>query len=139
MNSSAAKQMRKRAAAKKAADATFRKTVTLTKTQREKIADTEEWKNLSQRGRDYRFMVHEKDPIIDVIRTELQLQNGRITPQLLRQISYASGVTIGTLNAWLTGNTRFPRALTTRFVMEAIGITIRYLRSDGTEIRRNGV
>jgi hypothetical protein len=115
------------------------KVVTLTRSQREKIADTAEWKNLSQRGRDYRFAVHEKDSIIDVIRTEIQLSHGRITPAILRQISYDSGVTIHTLNEWLFGATRFPRALTTRFVLDAIGITIRYIRSDGSEIKRNNV
>lgn len=115
-----------------------KKQLTLAERKREFRADNEELKNLSGRARDYRFLLTEKDPIIDLLRTEVQTEFGSLKHEVLAKISYESGVSEGTLREWFFGSTRYPRRLTTRFVMEAIGITIQYIRRDGTQILRNG-
>lgn len=82
---------------------------------------------------DYRFV--DKDPVIDVIRTELQRYGNLSHDQLLR-VSYESGVSVSTIRNWLFGDTRRPWSLSTRFVLEALGVRISYVRDDGTTIRQ---
>jgi hypothetical protein len=84
------------------------------------------------RTSDYRFI--DKDPIIDVIRTELQ-RTGNLSNEQLERVAYDSGVQVQTIKNWLYHDVRFPRSLTSRFVLEALGVTIKYERSDGTNIR----
>lgn len=84
---------------------------------------------------DYRFI--DKDPVIDVIRTEAQRYNHNLDNHYLAKLSDASGVSIGTLHNWFNGDTRRPQSLSTRFVLEALGVDIIYKRQhDGTNIRQ---
>lgn len=96
----------------------------------------------TQHFNDYRRLASEKDPIIDLIRTECQIEfnghvGGRIAKANLERLSLDSGIGVQTLRAWLYGQTRRPRHLSTRFVLEALGITTRRFRRDGTEIKSN--
>ena len=84
---------------------------------------------------DYRFI--EKDPIIDVIRTEAQ-RGGDLKQKHLEKIAYDSGVSVSTLRHWFFGNTQRPQRLSTRFVLDAIGVRVRYYRRDGSQIKTNG-
>lgn len=88
----------------------------------------------SKHGLDYRNV--EKDPLIDLIRTEIEYAAGGVDlPKgFLDKLSYNSGVSVGTLRAWLYGTTKRPQSLSTRFVLEALGVTARYFRNDGTEV-----
>lgn len=85
---------------------------------------------------DYRFV--DKDPVIDVIRSELQ-RFGNLTHAQLAKVSYESGVSISTIKGWLFGDTRRPWSLSTRFVLEAIGVKISYVREDGTNVRQPAI
>ena len=82
---------------------------------------------------DYRFV--DKDPVIDVIRTELQ-RVGNLNHEQLARVSYQSGVSESAIKGWLFGDVRRPWSLSTRFVLEALGVTIQYVRDDGTNIRQ---
>lgn len=88
----------------------------------------------------YRFI--DKDPILDLIKTEAQIDlsgnvGGRITKAMFEKWSLDSGIGVPTLRNWLYGDTKKPRALSTRFALEALGIqTVRY-RRDGTKIESN--
>lgn len=82
---------------------------------------------------DYRFV--DKDPVIDVIRTEMQ-RYGSLNHEQLARVSYESGVSESTIRNWLFGDTRRPWSLSTRFVLEALGVKIQYVREDGTSIRQ---
>jgi transcriptional regulator with XRE-family HTH domain len=82
---------------------------------------------------DYRFI--DKDPVIDVIRTEAQ-RYGNLGHDQLSKLAYESGVSISTLHNWFNGDTRRPQSLSTRFVLEALGVSIKYVREDGTSIRQ---
>lgn len=88
----------------------------------------------SKLGQDYRLI--DKDPIIDVIRTEIQYQTGKteITYDYLSKLSYESGVSVTTLHNWLFGETRRPQGLSQRFVLEALRVHIKYFREDGSEV-----
>lgn len=81
---------------------------------------------------DYRFI--DKDPIIDVIRTAMQ-RRGNISPEQINRIAYDAGIHPGTLNNWLNGETRRPLSITTRFVLEALGVTIMYMDENDKRIK----
>lgn len=81
---------------------------------------------------DYRFI--DKDPIIDVIRTAMQ-RKGNLNPEQINRVAYDAGIHPGTLHNWLNGDTRRPLSLTTRFVLEALGVTIRYIDEDEKPIK----
>lgn len=83
---------------------------------------------------DYRFI--DKDPVIDVIRTEAQ-RYGNLSHDQLSKLSLESGVSISTLWNWFNGDTRRPQSLSTRFVLQALGVDIKYVRGDGTTIRQH--
>lgn len=83
---------------------------------------------------DYRFI--DKDPVIDVIRTEMG-RMGNLSGEQINRVAYDSGISPSTIHGWLTGDTRRPQSLTTRFVLEALGVSIKYVREDGTSIRQS--
>lgn len=83
---------------------------------------------------DYRFI--NKDPVIDVIRTECQ-RYGNLSNQQLAKLSLESGVSVGTLYNWFHGDTKRPQSLSTRFVLQALGVAIKYVREDGSTIRQH--
>ena len=92
--------------------------------------------------KDYRFLCHEKDEIISVIKTEAQIDSGghpgsRISKAYLEKLSLDSGVGVQTLRNWFYGDTKMPRHLSTRFVLEALGVTTKRYRRDGSEIKMN--
>jgi len=82
---------------------------------------------------DYRFI--DKDPVIDVIRSEMQ-RYGNLSHAQLQKVSYESGVSVSTIHSWLFGETRRPWSLSPRFVLEALGVQVKYVREDGTSIRQ---
>jgi hypothetical protein len=84
----------------------------------------------------------EKDEIIFLIKSEAQLEfNGAVGTRLSKaqidKLSYDSGVSVAAIRGWFFGETKRPRHLSTRFVLEALGVTTRRFRRDGTEIKRN--
>lgn len=81
---------------------------------------------------DYRFI--NKDPIIDVIRTAMQ-RRGNLDPRQIKMTAADAGVHPGTIDNWLNGDTRRPMSLTSRFVLEALGVTIKYIDEGGNAIR----
>lgn len=81
---------------------------------------------------DYRFI--DKDPIIDVIRTAMQ-RKGNLTPEQINRVAYDAGIHPGTLHNWMYGDTRRPLSLTTRFVLEALGVTIKYTDENDKPIK----
>lgn len=94
-------------------------------------------------ARDYRHIT--KDPIIDLIRTEAQregfIKGGahKIDDGQKRNIGVLakdSGVSDSTIRNWFFGKTKRPQSLSTRFVLEALGVSIRYFRANGTQIKR---
>lgn len=85
-------------------------------------------------SKDYRFLREEKDPIIDLIRTEAQ-RYGNLGPEQLEKIAYDSGLSVSTLRAWFFGDTRHPQHLTCKFVLEALGCKMQVVREDGTVVR----
>lgn len=83
---------------------------------------------------DYRRI--DKDPIIDIIRSEAQHNYGHnLSPEALGKISDKSGVSTQTLRNWFFGETQRPQNLTTRFVLEALDCKVQVVRSDGTVIK----
>lgn len=84
------------------------------------------------RNNDYRFI--DKDPVIDVIRTVMQRQ-GNLGSSQIERVSYESGVSAGTIYNWLHGDTRRPQNLSTRFVLEALGVRIIYQDAEDKVIR----
>ena len=83
---------------------------------------------------DYRHI--DKDPIIDLIRTEFQnLNGGKIPAEFIERVAVESGVSVGTIRNWLFGDTRRPQHLTVRFVLDAIGCKLQVVRKDGTIVR----
>lgn len=88
----------------------------------------------SRLGKDYRGI--EKDPIIDLIRTEVEYQLGstEITTAFIDKLAYNSGISSSTLRAWFYGQTKRPQSLSTRFVLEALGVTVKYFRNDGSQV-----
>lgn len=81
---------------------------------------------------DYRFI--NKDPIIDIIRTAMQ-RRGNISPEQINRVAFDAGIHPGTLHNWLEGDTRRPLSITTRFVLEALGVTVRYIDQDDKPIK----
>lgn len=81
---------------------------------------------------DYRFI--DKDPIIDIIRTAMQ-RTGNASPEQINRVAYDAGIHPGTLHNWLNGDTRRPLSITTRFVLEALGVTIKYMDANEKPIR----
>jgi hypothetical protein len=84
------------------------------------------------RNKDYRFVT--KDPVVGIIQEELR-RTGNLSNEQLERVAWDSGVRVETIKAWLYHDVRFPRSLTTRFVLETLGVTIQYQRSDGTYVR----
>lgn len=80
---------------------------------------------------DYRFI--QKDSIIDVIRTAMS-RRGNISPEHIRRTAYEAGISPSTIDNWLNGDTRRPLSITTRFALEALGVSVRY-EQDGKQIR----
>jgi hypothetical protein len=78
---------------------------------------------------DYRFI--DKDPVIDVIRTAFQ-KKGNLSHEQILRVSYDSGVSASAIEAWLFGDTRRPQSLSTRFVLETLGVAVGYTFDDGT-------
>lgn len=91
--------------------------------------------------RDYRFLRKEKDPIIDLMRTEAQRQGmrGEIAKGQIMRLSRISGVSDSAIRAWFYGDTLRPQSLSSRFVMAALGITVKYFGVDGREIGHNSM
>lgn len=81
---------------------------------------------------DYRFV--DKDPVLDVIRTAMQ-RTGNMSPEQINKVAYDSGVSPATIHNWMHGDTRRPLSITTRFVLEALGVSISY-ELDGKAIRQ---
>ena len=77
---------------------------------------------------DYRFV--DKDPVIDVIRTAFQ-RKGNLSHEQILKVSYESGVSASAISGWLFGDVRRPWSLSTRFVLEALGVAIQYQFDDG--------
>ena len=77
----------------------------------------------------YRFI--DKDPVIDVIRTAFQ-KKGNLSHGHILKVSYDSGVSSSAISEWLFGKTRRPQSLSTRFVLETLGVEIGYTFDDGT-------
>jgi lambda repressor-like predicted transcriptional regulator len=84
---------------------------------------------------DYRFLKDEKDPIIDLIRTEAQDQLGELRGETLSRLAYNAGVSESTLRNWFFGDTHRPQNITVRMVLAALECKVKIVRSDGTEIR----
>jgi hypothetical protein len=80
---------------------------------------------------DYRFI--DKDPVLGVIRTAMQRQ-GNLSHEQIAKVAYDAGVHPHTIWSWLNGETRRPLSITTRFVLEALGVNITY-EQDGRAIR----
>jgi hypothetical protein len=80
---------------------------------------------------DYRFI--DKDPIIDVIRTAFQ-KKGNLSHAQILKVSYDSGVSASAIDGWLFGDVRRPWSLSTRMVLEALGVEIGYTFDDGTTL-----
>jgi len=84
------------------------------------------------KNHDYAFI--DKDPIIDVIRTAFQ-RKGNLSHEQILKVSYASGVSASAISGWLFGDVRRPWSLSTRMVLEALGVTINYEFDDGDELK----
>lgn len=94
--------------------------------------------------RDYRQVT--KDPIIDLIRGEAQ-REGFVKGGAYKKIedenekrnisvlARDAGVSDTTLRNWFGGQTRRPQGFTSRLVLEALGVTTRFQRRDGTFIK----
>lgn len=84
--------------------------------------------------RDYRWV--NKDPIIDMLRTEAQRVGNIAGHQnnVLPRIAHDAGIGEGTLRNWFFGETKRPQNITTRFVLEALGIKTQYVRADGSKV-----
>lgn len=90
-------------------------------------------------NKDYRFALKDKDPMIDLIRSEVQAQYGSNMPRgTLTRISEKSGVSVSTLEAWFFGDTRHPHYLTYRFVLEALDCRFQVVRTSGEVVRGSG-
>jgi len=91
---------------------------------------------------EYHAFGDRRDPILDLLKSEAQIEfnghvGGRLSKAHLAKLSLDSGVGVHTLRNWFYGDTKRPRNLSTRFVAEALGITTRRFRRDGTEIKSN--
>ena len=84
---------------------------------------------------DYRFLKDEKDPIIDLLRTEAQDQYGELRGEALAKIAYDSGLAISTLRSWWAGDTKRPLNISVRLVLQALNCKVKIIRQDGTEVR----
>lgn len=84
------------------------------------------------RVKDYRWL--DKDPIIDVIRTAFQ-RTGNLSEEQIDRVAFDAGVQPQTIKNWLYHDIRFPRSLTTRFVLEALGVSITYNDHNGDPIK----
>jgi len=62
---------------------------------------------------------------------------GNLNSEQITKLSYESGVSYGAIHEWLFGETRRPQSLSTRFVLQALGVSIKYERDDGTTIRQH--
>lgn len=82
--------------------------------------------------RDYRFI--NKDGVIDVIRTAMG-RKGNLSPDFIAKVAHDAGIHPGTLDNWLNGDTRRPLSITTRFVLEALGVKTKYIDENDKPIR----
>lgn len=73
--------------------------------------------------------------MIDLSRSEAQRMYGNLGPEAIERIADESGVSVQTLRNWFFGDTRFPRNLTMRFVLEALDCKVQVVRGDGTIVR----
>lgn len=91
--------------------------------------------------RDYRFLLKEKDPIIDLMRGEALRMGtkGEFARGQIERISRISGVSSSAIRAWFFGDTLKPQSLSSRFVLAALGISVKYFRADGIEIGGNSM
>lgn len=72
---------------------------------------------------DYRHI--DKDPIIDLVRSEAQnVYGSNLSPEALQRIADESGVSVQTIRHWFFGETKRPQSLTIRFVLEALDCQI---------------
>jgi transcriptional regulator with XRE-family HTH domain len=78
---------------------------------------------------DYRFV--DKDPVVDVVRAAFA-RKGNLSHTQIQKVAYDSGVSASAINGWLFGDVRRPWSLSTRFVLEALGVEIGYTFDDGT-------
>lgn len=70
----------------------------------------------------YRFK--DKDPIIDIVRTCVEIymaRNGMTYGQAIKSLSKSSGVTADCMYRWFRGDTRYPRYCTVVAVVHATG------------------
>lgn len=83
------------------------------------------------RVKDYRWVT--KDPIIGIIQAAFR-RTGNLSQEHIERVAYDAGVHPETIKGWLYHDVRFPRSLTTRFVLEALGVTISYSDHNGDAI-----
>jgi AcrR family transcriptional regulator len=69
----------------------------------------------------YRFI--DKDPVIDIVRTEHQLSK-----MTVKKLSETSGISVTTFYSWFGGKTRRPQHLTVKYALEALGVKEVYMR-----------
>jgi hypothetical protein len=91
---------------------------------------------------EYHAFGDRRDPILDLLKSEAQIEfnghvGGRISKAQLAKLSLDSGVGVATLRNWFYGDTKRPRSLSTHFVAQALGITTKRFRRDGSEIKTN--
>jgi hypothetical protein len=76
----------------------------------------------------YYFRADEQDPVIDIVRTCVEIFRGKYNfteHRALREISKMSGVSISCMNAWFDGKTRMPRFCNIMAVVHATGREVR--------------
>lgn len=83
---------------------------------------------------DYRHI--DKDPEIDMLRTEAQHRNTNLSPEFLQRLADESGISVYTIKNWFFGDTKRPHNLTLRFVWEALGCERQIVRPDGSVIKK---
>jgi transcriptional regulator with XRE-family HTH domain len=82
---------------------------------------------------DYRFV--DKDPVVDVVRAAFA-RKGNLSHSQIQKVAYDSGVSASAISGWLFGDVRRPWSLSTRFVLEALGVEILYKYDDGDTIHQ---
>lgn len=89
-------------------------------------------RTIGRKNNDYRFI--DKDPVIGVIMGEMA-RFGNMSNSQIERVAFEAGVAPSTIWNWINGEVRRPQSLSTRFVLEALGVSIKYVRDDGTTIR----
>lgn len=62
-------------------------------------------------------------------------RKGNASPEQINRVAYDAGIHPGTLHNWLNGDTRRPLSITTRFVLEALGVSITYTDENDKRIK----